>query len=103
MRIPRFSIQRFMVVVVVLSIFLWAGPVVVPEAVRRWRLCYARAADNQAEATRHYAIAARFQARSKPFAADHERERGDWYAEKSQRYRHALLIPWKFWSMGDGY
>jgi hypothetical protein len=95
MRIRRISIQWLMVIIVFLALFLWAGPVVVPEAVRRWRRCHARAADYQAEAARHYAIAA-----SRPFAADYMRERGDWYMEKSGRYRHALLIPWEFWNMG---
>lgn len=37
MRLPRRSIQRFLVAAVLTAIFLWAVAILVPEAVMRWK------------------------------------------------------------------
>ena len=47
----RIRIQSFMVAVVFLAIALWAGPILVPEFVRRWINCQRLAADYRREAT----------------------------------------------------
>ena len=73
MRLPRMNIQRFMVVVIFLAIVLWAGPILVPEAMRRWRHCDARAAENLAAARSLYIRATYFTARSSHYnAASHD-------------------------------
>jgi hypothetical protein len=99
MRIPRIGIQRFMVAVVFLAIFLWAGPVVVPDAVRRWRQCYDTATRYEVEAKFYYASAAKLQAMSRLSGANQERKRGDWYTEKSGRCRRSLLMPWELYDI----
>src|SRR4051794_16162495 len=101
MRMPRMNIQRFMVAVIFLAIFLWSGPILVPEVVRRWRLCDARAAHYEAEARAASLWAAQSAARSNNRAAAQLRSRADSCTRKSRQYRRALLIPWKFWSLGE--
>src|SRR3954463_1680698 len=101
MRRPRMTIQWFMVAVVFLAIFLWAGPVLVSEAVRRWRVCSVRAARYQAQARAGSLRATRLAARSMHRAAAFERSTAEEDARKAREYRRALLIPWEFWALGD--
>jgi hypothetical protein len=95
------NLQRQMVAIIFFAIFLWAVPVVVPDTVRRWRTCSARATKYQWKAQSEYLRAAGFAAQSKPRDAEICRRIADQYAKKSQEYRRSLLVPWEFWSMGD--
>jgi hypothetical protein len=95
------NIQRFMVAVIFLAIFFWSGSALVPEAVRRWRRCDARAAEYLAEARSLSLHAARFTALSRHYEAAWLRERAENYTKDSWKYRRALVIPWEFWSLGE--
>jgi hypothetical protein len=55
-----------MVAVIFLAILLWAGPIVVPDAVRRWTLCHAKSNRYQAEARSCLAFAAKPSPRMSP-------------------------------------
>ena len=90
-----------MVSVVFFALFFWAGPVVVPETMRRWKVCQAKAAAYQRLAQTETVRAAKFAARYGQAEAAPGRRRAELYAEKSQRHRRALFIPWEFWSLGD--
>jgi hypothetical protein len=97
------NIQRFMVALVFLAIALWAGLGVLPEAVRRWRVCYRVAAENQAEARSRHAEAALRSARSLPDEARMACEVAEDYERTAWKYRRALVIPWEFWSLGGDF
>jgi len=94
------NIQRFMVALVFLAIVFWAGPVLLPEAVRRWNVCYRKAAYYQAEARSWHAEAIRRAVRSLPDEGRMTREVAEHYARAARRYRRSLVIPWDFWSLG---
>ncbi len=100
MRLPRLTIQRSMLGLVFIAIALWAVPAVLPEAVRRWKVCYAMAAMHEAEAKSRHAEAARRAARSLPDEARMTRRVAEDCEKTARKYRRALLIPWEFWSLG---
>lgn len=101
MRLRRISIQWYMVSVVFLAIFLWAGPIVVPDVVRRWKNCERRYTIYQAEALSYSRFAASYAAKGEAEAAASCRWSADDRAMKSWKYRRALFVPWEFWSLGD--
>jgi len=94
------NIQRFMVALLFLAIAFWAGPVLLPEAVRRWKVCYRIADSYQAEARSWHAEASRRAARSLPDEGRMTREVAEYYERADRRYRRALMIPWEFWDLG---
>lgn len=100
MRLPRMNIQRSMLALVFVAIALWAVPVVLPEAVRRWRVCNAMADELEVEARSRHAEAVRRAARSLPDEARMTREVAEDYEAAAWKYRRALLIPWEFWPLG---
>src|SRR5215210_579357 len=100
MRLPRMNIQRSMLALVFIAIALWAVPVVLPEAVRRWKSCSAMADELEVGARSRHAEAARRAARSLPDEARMTREVAEDDEAAAWKYRRALLIPWEFWSLG---
>jgi hypothetical protein len=101
MRQVKINIQWLMVTIIFLAVTFWAGPIVAPEFVRRWRTCSDRAARYQSMARAESFRAAAHSARSQPdMAAICERQEGI-YSRKAQRHTRALLVPWEAWSLGD--
>ena len=100
MRRPRLNIQTFVVAVIFLAIASWAGPILVPEAVKRWKICEARADELLAESRSRDAEAARRAARSLHDEARMTRAVARDCERASWKYRRALLVPWEFWSLG---
>src|SRR5262249_5350456 len=101
MRAPRIKIQRFMVAVVFLAIFLWAGPIVVPEFVLRWKRCQELASTYSRDARAYSLRATRSPSRLNPRRAAMYQSKADDCEKASKKYRRALLIPWDCWSLGD--
>lgn len=101
MRWPRMNTQRWMVAIVFLAIFSWAGSIVGPVVVHRWSACRARADAYEAEARSSAALAVMYDGQSKPYQAGNLRERAHNYQKESQKYRRALVNPWEFWTLGD--
>jgi hypothetical protein len=99
------TIQNLMVAMIFLAILLWAGPVLVPEAARRWAACRDAAARHTTAAawmTRNLASI-----RSKTVDPDRKArmialwESGlDYQTRLSQEYRRALYLPWRFYRLG---
>ncbi len=76
-----------------------------PEAMRRWRVCYAASASRlEAEAQSRHAEAL---TASRPIALPDEarmtRKVAKAYEATAWKYRRALLIPWEFWSLGGDF
>jgi hypothetical protein len=101
MRYPRLRIRRSVVVAIVIVLFLWPGPILAPEAVRRWRNCNNRARSCEYLARLQLEYAASHAARLKPGELAEYRQRAEGYAKIGRRYRRSLLLPWEFWSLGD--
>ena len=106
MRLPRLTIQRWMVVLAMLAVACWAGSAIGPDLLRRWTAC-------RQEAAWHARIAARLQAtltlRAKTAASTGMPVRDSramerrlrYHAALSCQYRRALYIPWEFYRLGD--
>lgn len=85
MRTNRAKIQWMMVYIIFFAILLWGGREIVPELYRRWSLCRRMAAYHANQAALYPPVGR---------AAAHQ-------MELSAKYRHALYVPWEFWSLGD--
>jgi hypothetical protein len=106
MRLPRLTIQRWMVAFAFLAVALWAGIAIGPDLGRRWAAC-------RREAARHAMIATRLENaltwRAKAAASTGVpardprmvRRRLAYHATLARRYGRALFIPWEFYRLGD--
>jgi hypothetical protein len=99
------TIQNQMVAMIFLAILLWAGPVLVPEAVRRWSACRdaaARHATAAAWMTKNLAsirpqrIDPDWKAR---LISSWERDL-EYHTRMSREYHLALYLPWRFYALG---
>src|SRR5262245_13472074 len=100
------NIQRWMVVLTFLAIFLWAGREIVPVWVQRWYACrqVARAQEDfaitmQTNLTAYRLMKNKTECQMRQL---HLTEQALSNAKKkAQAYRRALYIPWEFYRLGD--
>src|SRR5262245_4845985 len=97
----RLTIQNQMVAMIFLAILLWAGPVLVPEAARRWAACRDAAARHATAAAWMTKNLASIRRRGDPARMREiwERELG-YHTKMSREYRRALYLPWRFYALG---
>jgi hypothetical protein len=100
MRRPKIKIQRIMVAVVFFAIALWAGRILVPEMVVRWKNCQRSALFYQRLSGLYATQAAMFRSKNLDRVAE-SKARAASYEKKSQKFRRALYIPWECWALGD--
>jgi len=89
-----------MVAVVFLAIGFWAGRILVPEMVVRWKNCQRAALLYQRLSSDQSKRAGMFSSSNSARTTFHQ-AKAVHYAEKSWKYRRALYIPWECWSFGD--
>jgi hypothetical protein len=102
MRRLRMTIQNQMVAMIFLAIPLWAGPVLMPEAVRRWITCRDAAARHATEAAWMKKNLASIRSRGDPARMREIWQRDlDYHTSKSREYRQALYLPWRSYALGS--
>lgn len=84
MKTNRTKIQWVMIYIVFFAILLWGGREIGPDLYRRWDTC-------RWKATYH----------AKMTAFSPDRQTVAYHKKLSAKYRHALYVPWEFWSLGD--
>jgi hypothetical protein len=95
------TIQGLMVAMIFLAIPLWAGPVLVPEAMRRWAACRDAAARHATAAGWMTKNLANIRSRGDLARMRKIWERElDYHTRMSREYQYALYIPWRFYRLG---
>jgi hypothetical protein len=90
-----------MVLIVFVAVLMWALAQTAPDLYRRWSACSMVAERHATKARNHAALAASFTQLGNAKRAAIEQKVADWHREKMQKFRHALLIPWEFYSLGQ--
>lgn len=99
MKWPGSRIQRVMVLIIFLAIFLWAGREIVPDFARRWQSCRRKAAYFSQVALQCDSRAQKSRSAGRPAAESEWLAHAAGCRRKSNLFRRALYLPWELYAL----